>query len=34
MATSRLIEDAYGDLIERLGYGGDEHWTALLAGKG
>ena len=31
---ARLIEDAYGDLIERLGYGGDEHWTALLAGKG
>lgn len=33
-ADARLIEDAYGDLIERLGYGGDEHWSALLAGKG
>lgn len=31
---ARLIEDAYGDLVERLGYGGDEHWAALLAEKG
>jgi len=27
---ARLIENHFGDLIERLGYGGDPHWQALL----